>query len=192
MAWRAIAVLGVLLGSESAATATLSPTSHLRPQTPRIEKWLEIARRSSPTVRALVDRIERSDVIVYLEIRYDLRPHLSAGLTWMAATESARLVRAALRPDLTTAAAVSMIAHELQHAVELVERPEVRSNAAMLDLYQRIGHPTAQNGKQWDTEAAIAAGTLARLEAIGKRGPAATVQAAPVSPGSDPGFVFRG
>jgi hypothetical protein len=124
-------------------------------------------------VRALVARIERSDVIVYLEIRHDLRAGVSGGVTWLATTESARLVRAALRPDLRMPDAVSIIAHELQHVVELVERPEVRTNGAMLELYRRIGHQTTQSGKHWDTDAAIAAGTVARLEAIGRSVPPA-------------------
>jgi hypothetical protein len=172
MAWRALAVLAILLGSGSSAAAARSPTSHLRPQSPRIERWLDAAEQSSPTVRALVERIERSDVIVYMDIRHDLRTNVSAGLTWMAATESARLVRASLRPDLPLADAVSMIAHELQHVVELVEQPDVRSNAAMVEFYRRIGRQSAGSGKQWDTAAAVAAGTIARLELIRKAPPA--------------------
>lgn len=144
-------------------------TAKIRPQSERIQKWLDTATRTSPTVRALVDRIDRSDVIVYLEIRHDLAPNVAAYLSWMAATERGRIVRASLRPDLRMVDAVAMIAHELQHVVEVIEHPEVRSNQALLDLYTRIGHPTAQTGKQWDTLAAIAAGTEARLEASGGR-----------------------
>jgi hypothetical protein len=174
MAWPAVALalLGTLLGSAPAAAAARSPFSHLRPQSPRIEKWLAAAERSSPTVRALVDRIERSDVIVYLDIRHDLRPHVAAGLTWMAATDSARFVRASLRPDLNLPDAVSMIAHELQHAVELVEQPAVRSYAAMIAFYQRSGRLSGDTGKQWDTDAAVAAGTIARIEVTRKAAPA--------------------
>jgi hypothetical protein len=168
-----LAVFALLLSNPVApVSAATSPTAHLRPQGRRVEKWLDAARRSSATVRALADRIERSDVIVYLEVRNDLGRHLAARLTWMTATESVRIVRAALRPDLRPADAVAMIAHELQHAVELADRPEVRSNHAMLELYQKIGHPTAQSGLQWDTQAAIAAGTVARLETTGKPIPA--------------------
>lgn len=150
--------------------------ARIRPQSDRVEKWFDTATRTSPTVRALVDRIERSHVIVYLEIRHDLPPDVAACLSWMAATERGRIVRASLRPDLRMVDAVAMIAHELQHVVEVIEHPEVRSNEALLDLYRRIGHSTAQTGKQWDTLAAIAAGTEARLEASGGRrpGPAAT------------------
>jgi hypothetical protein len=154
-----------------------SSSPNIRPQSERIEKWFDIATRSSPTVRALVDRIERSRVIVYLEIRHDLRPNVAACLSWMAATEHGRIVRASLRPDLRMVDAVAMIAHELQHVVEVIDHPEVRSNQALLDLYTRIGHPTAQTGKQWDTLAAITAGTEARAEATGGRRPAASVPA---------------
>jgi hypothetical protein len=173
MTSRATLALALILAlPPTPSSAAYGPTAHLRPQSPRVAKWLAAAERQSPTVRGLVDRIERSDLIVYLEIRHDLAQGVAACLTWMASTDSARFVRASLRPDLRQADAVSMIAHELQHVVEVIEHPDVRSNESLLDLYVRIGHPTAQSGKQWDTEAAIEAGTVARLEATGVRRPA--------------------
>lgn len=172
-----LAVALALMLTPAASPATpLRPKAFakLRPQSERIQKWYDLALRTSPTVRDLAHRIEQSDVIVYVEIRYDLPPNVAAYLSWMAATERGRIVRASLRPDLRPVDAVGMIAHELQHVVELIEHPEVRSNEALLDLYSRIGHPTAQTGKHWDTVAAITAGTEARLEAMsGGRRPSA-------------------
>jgi hypothetical protein len=167
----AVALVLALLPLPS--NAAYSPTSRLRPQSERIERWLATAERRSPTVRGLRDRIERSDVIVYLEIRFDLDHGVAACLTWVAATDNARIVRTSLRPDLREADAVSMIAHELQHVVEVIDHTEVRSNQTLLELYARIGHRTAPTRMHWDTEAAIAAGTVARLEAVGGRRPAA-------------------
>lgn len=142
-------------------------SDRLRPQGSRVESWLREARRRSPTVRRLIERIEQSDVIVYLDISRNLSPNVSACLTWMAATTSRRIVRASFRPDLGASEAIAMLAHELQHVVEVVAHPEVRSTATLLDLYTRIGHPTGTNGLRWDTADAIALGTLARLEVTG-------------------------
>jgi hypothetical protein len=139
-------------------------SDRLRPQGSRVEFWLREARRRSPTVRRLVERIERSDVIVYLDISRNLSPNVSACLTWMAATSSRRIVRASFRPDLGASEAIAMLAHELQHVVEVIDHPEVRSTETLLDLYTRIGHPTGDNGLRWDTADAVAVGTLARLE----------------------------
>jgi hypothetical protein len=140
-------------------------SDRLRPQGSRVESWLREARRRSPTARRLVERIEQSDVIVYLDISRNLSPNVSACLTWMAATSSRRIVRASFRPDLGANEAIAMLAHELQHVVEVIDHPDVRSAEALLALYTRIGHATGNNGLRWDTADAIAVGTLARLEA---------------------------
>ena len=144
---------------------TYGTADRLRPQGDRVAHWLREARRRSPTVQRLVDRIEQSDVIVYLEISRSLAPNVSACLTWMAATNSRRIVRASFRMNLGVNDAIAMVAHELQHVVEVIDHPEVRSNETLLELYTRIGHATGTNGLRWDTADAIALGTLARLEA---------------------------
>lgn len=145
--------------------ATYGAADRLRPQGKRVEFWLREARRRSPTVERLARRIEASDVIVYLDVARGLSPNVSACLTWMAATSTRRLVRASFRHDLSPNEAIAMLAHELQHVIEVVEHPDVRSNESLLDLYTKIGHRTASTGLSWDTADAIALGTLARLEA---------------------------
>lgn len=143
---------------------TYATSDRLRPQGPRMEFWLREARRRSPTVQRLAERIEQSDVIVYLDISRNLSPNVTACLTWMAATSARRIVRASFRHDLRPSDAIAMLAHELQHVVEVIDHPEVRSTETLLQLYTRIGHPTGDNGLRWDTADAVAVGTLARLE----------------------------
>lgn len=152
-----------------AATAA----GRLRPQGDRVAHWLREAQHRSPTVRRLVERIEQSDVIVYLDINRALAPNVAACLTWMAATDSRRIVRASFRMHLGMNDAIAMVAHELQHVVEVIDHPEVRSTETLLDLYTRIGHPTGTDGMRWDTADAVALGTLARLEAVNGFDPAA-------------------
>jgi hypothetical protein len=144
--------------------AAYGTSDRLRPQGERVARLLRDARRRSPTVRRLVETIERSDVIVYLDISPRLPPNVAACLTWMAATTSRRIVRASFRMNAGANEAIAMLAHELQHVVEVIDHPEVRSNATLLDLYRRIGHPTGTSGLRWDTRDAVAVGTLARLE----------------------------
>jgi hypothetical protein len=153
------------------AAAPVPVVDHLRPQGARAAYWLREAMRLSPTVRRLAARIEQSDVIVYLDISRALDQGVSACLTWMADTATRRIVRATFRAELTTLQAIALLAHELSHAVEVIEHPEVRSDTALLGLYARIGHRTAANGLRWDTAEAIAVGDLARLEAAGPNPP---------------------
>jgi len=148
----------------TAADASYGSSDRLRPQGERVRSWLRQGRLRSPTMRRLADRIETSDVIVYLDFSRRLAPNVSACLTWMAETSTRRIVRATFRNDLGINEAIALIAHELQHVVEVIEHPEVRSNQTLLELYTRIGHPTGTNGLHWDTADAIAVGTLARLE----------------------------
>ncbi len=140
-------------------------TARLRPQGARLKGWLATARQRSPTVQRLVDRIEKSDVIVYLDISHRLAPDVAACLTWMASTGTGRMVRATFRHDLSANQAIAMVAHELQHVVEVADHPEVRSSETLRALYARIGRPSGKDGLRWDTADAVAVGTMARLEA---------------------------
>lgn len=161
----------VLAAALTLASTTLAASagdldSALRPQSATISRWLGLAMERSATVRDLVSRIERADMIVYLEIQPALEPGLTACVTWMAATPTRRLVRVSLRPGLRPADAVATVAHELQHVVEVAEHPEVRSSDALLALYRRIGHSTSGARRHFDTAAAVAAGASARAEAL--------------------------
>lgn len=88
------------------------------------------------------------------------------------AAASRRLVRASFHMSLGVNDAIAMVAHELQHVVAVIDHPEVRSNATLLDLYTRIGHATGTGGLRGDTADAV--GTLARAETCGVR-PAASL-----------------
>ena len=60
--------------------------------------------------------------------------------------------------SLTNRWQVSLLAHELQHALEIGRRPEVHNVDAMELLYESIGFPTVRDGsnRHFETEAAIA------------------------------------
>ena len=85
----------------------------------------------------------------------------------MAATPQGRFVRASVRPDLRARETLAMIAHELQHVVEVIEHPEVRSERELADLYGRIGHTIGSAGGRWDTTAALQTGDRVRIELLG-------------------------
>lgn len=139
----------------------------LRPQGQRVARWLADGMARSVTFRALVERIEGGDVIVYLETQPALRQGVSACLTWMGATPAARFVRASVRPDLSARDTLAMIAHELQHVVEVLDHPEVQSERGLADLYARIGHSTTPVSGRWDTVAALRTGDRVRIELLG-------------------------
>lgn len=161
------AVALMFLAAAIVPLAAAPPANQIRPQSARVTRWLARGVAQSPTLRALVERIERADVIVYVEERRTLGSGLAASITWMSATPHARYVRAAIRAGLSEKDSLAMLAHELQHVVEVIDDPSVTSEDALRALYQRIGHPTGWNGQQWDTVAALRTGQTVRLEVAG-------------------------
>ncbi len=161
----ALAVALVALPTAGATGAPLGAT-RLRPQSTRIAGWLSLGLERSPTMRALVDHVARGDVVVYLEILHTLDPDMAACVTWMAAVPGARYVRVSMRPNLRAPEAIAMLAHELQHVVEVIEHPDVRSGASLAALYERIGHRTGVAMRTFDTVAALRAGDTARVEMV--------------------------
>lgn len=141
----------------------------IRPQSPSARRLYARALEYSPTVRALAARIHASDVIVYVELRNDLPAGMAAQLTWMSTTTAYRIVRVSIRHGLRQTDGVGFVAHELQHAVEIAEHPEVRSSRGLEDLYRRIGERGRPTTPHWDTDQAVAAERVARLEALGQR-----------------------
>jgi hypothetical protein len=121
----------------------------------------------SATFKALVDRIETGDVIVYLAVSPLLKSSLSGSLTWMTQAGGYRYVRASISPDLLFDQMIATVAHELQHAVEVVEDKTVTDEDGLVRLYRRIGHQsTHASPTGWETVAAQQAGWQVRRELV--------------------------
>ncbi|HZR22910.1 MAG TPA: hypothetical protein VFA59_04925, partial [Vicinamibacterales bacterium] len=73
----------------------------------------------SPAFRAILDRLNASDVIVH--IAYDLQPPAgTAGrITLATVAGGVRYLRISISPKLRGCDLVAILGHELQHAVEI-------------------------------------------------------------------------
>jgi len=91
----------------------------------------------STTFRELVQTIEHSDLVVYVETRPFLR--VPGQMQLLAATTGCRHVRVSVRTPGLDTELVAWLAHELTHAVEVATAPGVRDQAGLRRLYQRIG-----------------------------------------------------
>lgn len=167
---RAVVLLLLLFAPAPLTRAsTPHPFPTVRPLGDLAAAVLSRALDRSATVRALAARIQVSDVIVYLDVRRDLPPGVSACLTWIATTPASRIVRVSITPGLRYADGVAFVGHELQHVVEVIEHPEVRSSADLDALYRRIGERGSQRVPHWDTVDAINVERVTRLEALRAR-----------------------
>lgn len=141
---------------------------HVRVRHGALEPYLREAIEKSATTRELVATLDASDVIVYLELLPGMPPTLPAGLSYAGSGGPFRYLRISLNPANTRAQMLAMIGHELQHAVEIVAEPKVRSTRDLAKFYKRIGL-SSHAGETWDTEAARKVGRLVSREVARSR-----------------------
>jgi hypothetical protein len=161
-----ISVLAALV-----TVAHLDATDHRRPYAmyARIRPMQDVGARlladgmaHSPTFRWLVDRLERSNVIVYIDVRPDMPGHLGGSLRFLARSATDHFVKIQLNRVFQGRTLVALLAHELQHAVEVAESGQVDSADDLRRLYRRVGIRTGAD--QYDTVAAQRAGYVVRDE----------------------------
>src|SRR5688572_5085571 len=121
---------------------------------------------TSPSFRALVARLMRSNVIVYVVRERGLRTLADGQLNFMAAAGGTRYLAVRVAWDHAAKRQASVIAHELQHAVEIADAPWVVDEVTLAAEYERTGDHRPQSGvfKAFDTDAAILAGERAWRE----------------------------
>jgi hypothetical protein len=115
----------------------------------------------SATFRSLINDIDHTTGIVYVEFGYCAFGHLNGCLLpSIGGTHSDRYLRILVTPDKTRRThdqLLALIAHELRHALEVLDHQEVIDARSMEAMYRKIGTPlNGQSG--WETSAARAAG----------------------------------
>lgn len=134
----------------------------VRPIHSRAQALLKEGAERSTRFRNLIEALERSDVIVYVTLSR-LPAWVAGRLQFMGVGVDVRYLLITLRVPLYDDEAISILGHELQHAVEVAKTPGVRSASAFNALYKRIG---IQVGKDdaYDTRAAQETGDQVRRE----------------------------
>ena len=124
----------------------------------------------SPTLRAMVDRIENGDVIVYLGVQPLLRrDHIAGLLTWMSSSKRFRYVRVSINPELPEKSAIAALGHELQHVLEVMANPSIVDATSLESFYAQHGISMRVSMNSWDSEAARDMGDKVRRDLAGDR-----------------------
>jgi hypothetical protein len=172
----ALAVLALpiraVAAPDSASVLPVSPEggARLRAYDARAAALVLAGLRRSPTLRAMVDRIEAGDVIVYLGMQPLLRRDRLAGLlTWMTASPKFRYVRVSINPELPQRTAIAALGHELQHVLEVINEPSIVDSASLESFYLRHGISMRISVNSWDSEAARDTGDKVRHDLVGDR-----------------------
>jgi hypothetical protein len=180
-----VAVVVAVLGWTSSAAATESSAADasqeaitgtngpVRGLSRRLVAVITEAAAQSKTFRGLVDRVGNTDGIVFVadgQCGHGVRACLLHTVTIAGPN---RLLWILVDPRKTDREAMRSIGHELQHAVEVLDDPSVRSADAIYRLLLRIGGDRDSAGR-FETEAATRAGEAVSRElwksaAAGKR-----------------------
>lgn len=169
MHWLLALVVFVTLSAPAAAAPAEAKAGgpRVRPQDARITALLQEGVLRSSSLRTLVDRIESSNVYVYVGLDHLMKSYLAGRLTWMGQAHEFRYLRAAINFDLSADQVIATLAHELQHAVEVIDDRSVVDERSLVALYRRIGKPSRPElNSGWETAAAQAMGYQVRRELV--------------------------
>lgn len=164
-----LSLLLIAMAPLGAAQAPPAPLTHIRTTDPSLEALVRDGVRLSATFRRLVERLDRSDVVVYLDAGGGLGAP-DGRLTFVSAVGGYRYVHVRVARQRTPDRQIAIIGHELQHAVEIADTPAVVDTSSLARAYWRIGYPNgraALTGLAFDSHAAVEAGRRILRELIG-------------------------
>src|SRR6478609_11915600 len=141
--------------TEAEARAVMSAADrHVRAADKAMADVITSGLRRSGTFAHLVLALNKSDVIVYIESGRQLPTSIIGRLLLAAGPEGTRYLRIQVSGHPGSNDMIALVGHELRHALEVAESPEVRDEPALIALYERIGHPSTGAIHQYDTHAA--------------------------------------
>jgi hypothetical protein len=142
-----------------------APTRHIRTTDIPVRKLLRNGFRHSASFAALIGKLQQSDVFVYVEEVDRLPAALEGRLMMLPSAHGYRYVRIQIALRGAPEDSIAVLGHELQHAVEVADAPEVQDQDGMSRLYERIG--SHKGSHVYDTAAAQEMGRTVRRELRG-------------------------
>jgi len=131
--------LAVIAATDGVAITTRDASRALRPESAAVRTLMANGMERSNTFRGLAGRLSGTDVLVY--VRYSRCPgNLPGCLSWVSAAPGLRRVLIKLdqfgrSPNELTA----LLAHELQHALEVADEPQIRDHASFGKAFAGLG-----------------------------------------------------
>jgi len=143
------------------AVAQTTAPARLRSDDPLLTALVNEAARRSSTFRSLLTLLEASDGIVWIEhgkCGHGVRACLHL---WIRQAGPNRLLRIVVNRGGAALDVMASLAHELQHALELLGDRTVTTDGGAYLFFQRTAAPA---GDVFETQAAIRTGNLVRNE----------------------------
>jgi len=136
---------------------------HVRAVDAKLAGLIAEGARRSPLFRTLVDRLNQSTVIVYVQPRV-LTSDLSGRLTFIGRSEPWRYLRVEIECRQATDNQIAALGHELQHAVEIANQEAAVDPMSIRALYGTIGFALDNTRRRFESDAAKDAGRRVRKE----------------------------
>jgi uncharacterized protein YkvS len=149
-----------------AARSHAESIQRIRTTSSLVHAVLAGANEKSPTLRAIVERIADSNVIVYVTCEQFKTLTINGRTIWAEANGEARYLRVQVDCMLSRANLVAILGHELQHVAEVADRPDVIDSPTFVKLFHTIGYPAcgSSSREQFETDDATVAGRRVREE----------------------------
>jgi hypothetical protein len=141
-----------------------SPHRHVRTTDRYIQRLIAEGIDRSPTLHALVARLEATDVIVYIEPVTQLPPTIDGRLLLLPYGGTQRYLRIQVTIGRSPTDVIALIGHELRHALEVAEARDVHDEKALIALYKRIADRASDALHRYDTSAARLMGRRVQRE----------------------------
>jgi hypothetical protein len=142
--------------------------AHVRSSVPELLGALTDGVQQSATLRDLVERLDRSDVMVYLVFDRASSPPFAGRISLMGAAAGWRYLRLSVDARYSGLRRIAILGHELRHAVEIADAPSAIDQESVAALYKQIGFKTSDD-RCFDSLAAIASGQQVFRELLESR-----------------------
>lgn len=164
-AFIAVVILATTLVPAHAADRATND-QHVRTSEATLANLIRRGMAESPYFRSLVERLNATDVIVYVKSHSNLPSQIEGHLQMIGSGGGRRYVVVALafgRPETRT---LATLGHELQHALEIAERPQITDSQSMAKAFAEFGYISlvARFPEAYETYAAGEAGARVWLE----------------------------
>jgi hypothetical protein len=162
-----VMLIAIMLSSYARSFANEANDTHIRMLDARFAPRVATGVRGSPTFRDLVTRLNKSDVVVYVQCDQGLRPGLDGQTSFLAAAGGRRYVIVRMASSLSTYRFIATLGHELQHAVEIAGLSAVVDQQSLARAYEEIGYATAYTtprARTFDSHGAVESGERIRTE----------------------------
>src|SRR6185436_2018958 len=147
--------------SASAQSAKRPLQTHVRSSSPVIAALIEVAGEQSKTFKSLVDTINASDGIVFVE-EGTCGHGVPACFVTVTMAGSNRLLWVKVDTRTADLDLKAQIGHELRHTIEVLSDRSVTNQVTMYFFYSQMG--PVRSGSHFETTDAIDAGEAVRWE----------------------------